>query len=51
MATKADIAELRLDLHAFRSEAAADVRSLYIELAEINRRLDLLDRHSRTYEE
>ncbi|MFN0217375.1 MAG: hypothetical protein ACKVP4_01030 [Hyphomicrobium sp.] len=44
MATKADIAELRLELHTFRSETAADVRSLHTELAEINRRLDLLDR-------
>ena len=43
MATKADIAELRLE-HAFRTETAADVRSLHTELAEINRRLDLLDR-------
>ncbi len=37
MATKADIAEFRLELHAFRSETAADVRSLHAELAEINR--------------
>ena len=44
MATTADIAELRLELHTFRSEAAAEVRSLHTDLAEINRRLDLLDR-------
>ena len=42
MATKADIAELRLELHTFRTENAADFRSLHIELADINRRLDAL---------
>lgn len=44
MATNADIAELRLELHTFRTETAADFRSLHVDLAEINRRLDLLDR-------
>lgn len=42
LATKSDIAELRLELHSFRTENEADFRSLHIELADINRRLDAL---------
>lgn len=44
MATKADIAEMRLELHAARVDAEGSFRSLNRELSEINRRLDLLDR-------
>ena len=42
MATKADIAELRLELHTFRTENEGNFRSLHIELADMNRRLDAL---------
>lgn len=43
MATKADVAELRLELHTFRSESETGLRSLRVEVADINKRLDLLD--------
>jgi hypothetical protein len=42
LATKSEIAELRLELHTFRVENEASFRSLHIELADINRRLDAL---------
>ena len=42
MATKSDVAELRLELHTFRTESEGNFRSLHIELADINRRLDTL---------
>jgi hypothetical protein len=45
MATKADVAELRLELHTFRSETEAGLRPLRHELAEINKRLDLIEQH------
>jgi predicted nucleic acid-binding Zn-ribbon protein len=47
MATKADIAELRLELHTFRTDTDGNFRSLNIELADINRRLDLLEQQFR----
>ena len=43
MATKSDVAELRLELHTFRTEAEANFRSLGRELADINKRLDLIE--------
>ena len=45
MATRSDIAELRLELHTFRTETEASFRSLRTELAEINRRLDLIEQN------
>ena len=44
MTTKADLAELSLDLHTFRTETAADFRSLHVEIAAIMTRLDLVER-------
>ena len=41
MASKSDVAELRLELHTFRTESEGSFRSLHIELADINR-LDTL---------
>lgn len=43
MATKSEIAELRLELHTFRVETEASFRSLRVELAEINKRLDIIE--------
>jgi hypothetical protein len=43
MATKADVAELRLELHTLRTESEANVRSVRTELGEINKRLDLIE--------
>jgi len=44
MASRADIAELRLELNAFKTDAEGQFRSLHVELREIDRRLDRLDR-------
>ncbi len=43
MATKSDIAELRLEGHAARNEAQIEFRSIRTELATLMRRLDLID--------
>ena len=45
MATKADLAELRLELHTFRTETEVGFRSLRRELADINKRLDLIEQN------
>jgi septation ring formation regulator EzrA len=45
MATKADVAEVRLELHTFRTETEANFRSLRTELAEINKRLDIIEQN------
>jgi len=45
MATKADVAEFRLELHTFRTETEAGFRSLRTEPADINRRLDLIEQN------
>ena len=42
IANKSDVADLRLELHTFGAENEANFRSLHIELADINRRLDAL---------
>jgi hypothetical protein len=41
MATKVAVAELRLELHIFRTESEGSFRTLRTDLAEINKRLDL----------
>ena len=43
MATKTDVADLRSELRTFRSESEENFRTLRQELAEINKRLDLID--------
>ena len=45
MATKADVAELRLELNSFRTEAEKNARELRKDLAEINKRLDLIEQN------
>jgi septation ring formation regulator EzrA len=45
MATKADVAELRLELNSFRTESEANFRSVRTELGEINKRLDLIEQN------
>jgi len=45
MATKADVAELRLELHTFRTETEVGLRSLLRELADSNNRLDLIEQN------
>jgi septal ring factor EnvC (AmiA/AmiB activator) len=45
MATKADVAELRLELHTFRAESEANFRSVRSELADINKRLDQIEQN------
>jgi hypothetical protein len=43
--TKADVAELRLELHTFRTESEANFRAVHTELGGINRRLDLIEQN------
>jgi hypothetical protein len=50
MATKADIAELRLEIHTFRAESEVSFRSLRTELAEINKRLDMVEQKYGNFE-
>ena len=45
MATKGDVAELRLELNSFRTEAEKNARELRKDLAEINKRLDLIEQN------
>lgn len=45
MATKADVAELRLELHTFRTESEGSFRALRRELTDINKRLDLIEQN------
>jgi septation ring formation regulator EzrA len=45
MATKSDVAELRLELHTFRTEAEANFRLLRRELTDINKRLDMIEQN------
>jgi hypothetical protein len=45
MATKADVAELRLELNSFRTEAEGNARQLHKDLSEINKRLDLIEQN------
>ena len=43
MASKPDIAELRLELQTFRTDAEGSFRSVRSDLAEISKRLDLME--------
>jgi hypothetical protein len=45
MATKADVAEMRLELHTFRTESEANFRSVRAELSDVNKRLDLIEQN------
>ena len=45
VATKAGVAELRLELHTFRTETEGSFRSLRSDLAEVNKRLDLIEQN------
>ena len=43
MATKTDVADLRSELHGFRTETEENFRTLRHELSDINKRLDQIE--------